>query len=219
MVLYIIDQVLNLPVSLSKTVANQEFNCTSFVGALNETELKEVEQFSDTPFFVPIDAGFESVQNILAMLGSEELEGILKYHVVPGTVQYYDILEHSTYLTTLQGDELTATITQDEYIFINGAALIYSDLIVANGVVHLIDNVLNPNATFTVPVNGTNGATPAFEDAMATPSPTATGDASSSETLASATSLVSSFLGQGLRVLRRREPSARPSCLVALRWL
>jgi len=199
-VLYIIDQVLNLPVSVSNTVTAEDFNGTSFVAALNETGLKEqVEQFSDTTFFVPVDAGFESIENILAGLDADAIEGIVKYHVVPGTVQYYDILEHSTSLTTLEGNNLTVSITEDEYIFINGAALIYSDLIVANGVVHLIDNVLNPNATFTVPVNGTDGGSPAFEGAITTHSstPTAPGDATGSGSSASATNPVESLLSAG----------------------
>lgn len=197
-ILYIINKVLNVPVSVSKTVVGKETNGTLFVGVLNEAGLREeVEQLPDTTFFVPINEGFESVEEILAGLGSEELAGILKYHVVPGTIQYNDILQNSTSLTTLQGDNVTVSVTQDEAIFINGAAIIYYDLIVANGVVHLIDNVLNPNATFTVPVNGTDGGSPAFEGAVITPAPTATGDAASSESSASATSLVSSLPSEG----------------------
>lgn len=200
-VLYVIDQVLNMPVTLSETVVGEETNGTFFAGALNMTGLqRELELLPDTTFFVPVNEGVESVEAILEALSSEELEAILKYHVVPGTVQYYDILEDSTSLKTLQGDNLTVTVTEDESIFINGAALIYSDLIVANGVVHLIDNVLNPNATFTVPANGTDGGAPAWEGAVTTPAPTATGDGSSpSETTGLVSSLASSGVARPMR--------------------
>jgi hypothetical protein len=189
---------LNVPVSVSKSVVGKETNGTLVVAILNEAGLREeVEQLPDTTFFVPINEGFESVGEILAGLGSEELDGILRYHVVPGTIQYYDILQNSTSLTTLQGDNVTISVTQDEDIFINGAAIIYYDLVVANGVVHPIENVLNPNATFTVPVDGTDGGSPAFEGAIIITAPTATGDAARSESSASATSLVSSLPSEG----------------------
>ncbi|KEF51156.1 uncharacterized protein A1O9_12770 [Exophiala aquamarina CBS 119918] len=84
-------------------------------------------------------------------------------------------------------DNLTVSITEDKDIFVNGAALIYPDLIVANRVDYPINNVLNSEATFNLPVNGTDGGVPAFEGPVTTPAPTVMGDAANSESSASLT--------------------------------
>jgi len=173
-VVYVIDGVLNLPVSISETVIG-EFNGTSFIDALNKTGLtEEVEPLHDVTYFVPVNDGFTAVEEALADLSFEELTEVLKYHVVPGTIGYYDTLENGTALTTLEGQNLTVFITDAGDMFINGAGIVYVDLIIANGVAHLIDNVINPNATVTAPVNGTEDGTPEFAVATSTGSAAAT---------------------------------------------
>jgi hypothetical protein len=89
---------------------------------------------------------------------------MLKYHVVPNTIGYVNTLEIGTTLTTLQGQYLTVFITDAGDMFINGAGIVYTDPILANGVTHLIDNVLNPDAIVIAPVNGTEDGVPAFGD-------------------------------------------------------
>jgi hypothetical protein len=87
-VIYILDNVLNIPVSVLKTVVGDEFNGTSFVDALNATGLaEEVELLHNSTFFVPVNDGFESAHAFLSNLTSEELAEVLK------TIGYYDTLE------------------------------------------------------------------------------------------------------------------------------
>jgi uncharacterized surface protein with fasciclin (FAS1) repeats len=169
-VLYVINDILNLPAPMSETVIG-DFNGTSFVAGLNSTGLtKEVDSIPDSTYFIPINDGVEAVQEALSSLSPEQLSDVLKYHVVPGTIGYYDTLKNGTVLTTLQGKNLTVFITDAGDMFIDNTGIVYVDLIVANGVVHLIDNVLNPNATIVAPINGTEDGVPEFQNTTPTTS-------------------------------------------------
>ena len=58
--------------------------------------------------------------------------------VVNGTVGYSSTLKNGTSLTTLSGGKLTITIDNGN-VFVNDAKVITPDVLVANGVVHVID--------------------------------------------------------------------------------
>lgn len=163
-VLHIIDSVLIVPANVSETAT--ELNLTAAVGALvNLTLADTVDTTEDITVFVPNNEAFAAIGSALPNLTMEELTSILTYHVVAGTVGYSNLLENGTQLETLQGTNVTITVTEDDGVFVNGARVVVPDVLVANGVVHVIDNVLNPeNATATAP-EGSESGSPAFEGA------------------------------------------------------
>ena len=67
----------------------------------------------------------------------------MSYHVVQGTVGYSTALSNTS-LPTLNGKEVEITITDDGAVFVNSARVINADVLIANGVLHVIDEVLNP---------------------------------------------------------------------------
>lgn len=75
---------------------------------------------------------------------------MLGYHVINGTVAYSSTLTNGTSVPTLAGPNVTITISDDD-VFVNSAKVVIPDVLVANGVVHVIDGVLNPNATAAAP--------------------------------------------------------------------
>jgi uncharacterized surface protein with fasciclin (FAS1) repeats len=161
-IVYPINNILNIPGSLTKEVSG-DLNGTSFIEALNRTGLREeVELLKDTTFFVPKNAAFETVEQSLSKLTTEELTQVLKYHIVPGTIAYYNTLENGTSLTTLHGQDLTVFVNEEEEMFINGAGVSSVDISVANGVVVIIDNVLNPKAEVQLPASDAEDGVPAF---------------------------------------------------------
>lgn len=181
-IVYPINNILNIPGSLTKEVSG-DLNGTSFIEALNRTGLREeVELLKDTTFFVPKNAAFESVEQSLSKLTTEELTQVLKYHVVPGTIAYYNTLKNGTTLTTLQGQDLTVFVNEEEEMFINGAGVSSVDITVANGVVVIIDNVLNPKAEVQPPASDAEDGVPAF----------ATGGSGTSQDSASTTTAAAS---------------------------
>jgi uncharacterized surface protein with fasciclin (FAS1) repeats len=164
-VVHIIDNVLLIPQNVTETAT--QLNLTAAAGAIANASLDEdVDYLEDVTIFVPNNEAFAAIGSALPNLTTEELTAILTYHVVNGTVSYSDLLENGTQLTTLQGNNVTVTVEDDDDVFINGAKVLIPDVLVANGVIHVIDNVLNPeNSTATAPEDGAESGTPAFEGA------------------------------------------------------
>ena len=164
-VVHIIDNVLLIPQNVSETAT--QLNLTAAAGALKNASLVDsVDYLEDVTIFVPNNEAFSAIGSALPNLTMEELTPILTYHVVNGTVGYSNKLENGTILKTLEGTNVTITVEDNGDVFVNSAKVVLPDVLVANGVVHVIDNVLNPeNATATAPANGTESGSPAFEGA------------------------------------------------------
>ncbi len=69
---------------------------------------------------------------------------ILKYHVL-GAMVPSDSLVSGDY-TTLNGDSVTITVSDDGSIMVNDANVIVADIVASNGIIHVIDKVLLPAA-------------------------------------------------------------------------
>jgi uncharacterized surface protein with fasciclin (FAS1) repeats len=178
-VIHVIDRFLVLPESPSDTLTTA--NLTSLRGALNDTNLIEaVDTTPDVTIFAPSNQAFQDIGSALANLSVEDISNILTYHVINGTIGYSSGLENGTTLTTLNGQNLTITVGDEGRIFVNSARVTVADVIVANGIVHVIDGVLNPsNATIADPADEEGegafpGATPVSEVPFTSgqPSPT-----------------------------------------------
>ncbi|PQE15528.1 hypothetical protein CJF32_00006884 [Rutstroemia sp. NJR-2017a WRK4] len=174
-VIHVIDTVLSIPASVSSTAL--DLNLTSLYGALNATSLASpVDSLTNVTIFAPNNQAFGNIANLVPTLSTEQLSSILTYHVVNGTVGYSTGLKNGS-IPTLGGGEVTITI-EGGNVFVNSAKVVVADILVANGVVHVIDNVLNPNNTSANPSatsaaysgasTATNGAVPFTSGVSAT---------------------------------------------------
>ncbi|RPB22904.1 Fasciclin-domain-containing protein [Terfezia boudieri ATCC MYA-4762] len=145
-VIHIIDHVLNLPYTVSETAAY--FSLTALSGALVKTGL--LETFDNTPgltIFAPNNAAFQIIGNIATGLSTSQLTEVLNYHAVNHTI--YDITgaqAQDIRVASVQGGELTINENQGGW-FVNGARIIggkEGGIVVGNGIVYIIDGVLNP---------------------------------------------------------------------------
>jgi len=163
-IIHVIDTLLTLPpnVSDSATAAN----LTALNGALNATNLTNtVNDAHDVTIFAPNNDAFQSIGSALANMSMTELAGILAYHVVSGgSVGYSSQLMNGTSLKTVQGGKITIRV-ENGTIFVNSAKVLTPDVLVANGVVHIIDNVLNPNNTSVAPSTSATAGSPAYTSA------------------------------------------------------
>jgi uncharacterized surface protein with fasciclin (FAS1) repeats len=104
----------------------------------------------DGPFtvFAPTDAAFAALPAGLLdeLLADPQgaLTNILLYHVV-GATALSTSLSDGQMITTLQGQDVTVTI-DGANVFINDAQVTVADVIATNGVVHVINAVLVPQA-------------------------------------------------------------------------
>ena len=101
--------------------------------------------------FAPTNAAFARLgldEEGVRALDTETLVNILTYHVTPGNRLASELLEEQT-ITMLNGG--TAEVTQqDKYVFINEARLFTPFLVnlpTRNGIIHIINGVLQPTNT------------------------------------------------------------------------
>jgi uncharacterized surface protein with fasciclin (FAS1) repeats len=118
----------------------------TLVGALETTGLVETLK-GDGPFtvFAPTDAAFGAFTDIeLDAITSDVdlLTRILTYHVVPGDVRAADVVNLSS-APTVNGKDLSITVEGGE-VFVDGRRVAQTDLVVENGVIHVLDGVLLP---------------------------------------------------------------------------
>ena len=143
-------------------------NLTSLETALTAAQLTETLRATG-PFtvFVPNNEAFAallanqqvaSLEALVEKLGVEAVSNILQAHVVNGLIRSDDVRDKDV-LTTLSGATLTATVSGGE-LFINGAKVIEADLATDNGVVHVINQVVNLSAAS----DGSNGFTVTIEN-------------------------------------------------------
>ncbi len=115
--------------------------------ALQAADLVSVLQ-NDGPFtvFAPVNSAFAQLpagelDRLLQPENVAELQELLQYHVVSGALFAADLSEGQT-LTTLAGGEIEISLSGGPSV--NGEAITTVDIEASNGVVHLIDGVLQP---------------------------------------------------------------------------
>ena len=88
--------------------------------------------------------GATDLAGLVAALTREGVAGILQAHVIGDSLPSGD-LEETEYETLNDGSTITISV-EDGNVFANGAQVLTTDLEIANGVVHIIDSVININA-------------------------------------------------------------------------
>mgnify|MGYP001122398727 CR=1 FL=1 len=140
-------------------IVSSDSRFTTLLAALQEAGL--VETFSgDTPYtvFAPTDDAFNaylSANGLTAtdLLNSPDLAGILQYHVVQGAVQSSALSNGP--VETLTGENVYVNVNNG--VVINGKSTVTSaDVAADNGVIHVIDAVLEPAAGSVVDIAAGN---------------------------------------------------------------
>jgi uncharacterized surface protein with fasciclin (FAS1) repeats len=162
-IIHKIDSVLTLPDPISETAL--DLGLFAAVGALQAGNL--VDTVNDTPnitAFIPTNQAFEAVGSLFANTSLSTLQDVLRYHVIPDTVLFSPNISNSS-VSTLEGNNLNLTVINNT-VFVNSARVVIPNVIVANGVFHVIDGVLNPNGTSSPDtLNPSSSGTPAFSNA------------------------------------------------------
>lgn len=139
---YIIDEVLSLPMNISG-VASALF--PTLGGVIGSSGLlKPLMMASEVTIFAPNDAAVATVMSEIATLNATTIMGVLANHVINGTAAYSDRLTTSNY-TSAGGSPFTfMSNSSGTYVMSanSTAKIVQSDIIIQNGVVHVIDGVL-----------------------------------------------------------------------------
>ncbi|MBS3991307.1 MAG: fasciclin domain-containing protein [Erysipelothrix sp.] len=153
MMLFAMTSITALPADDIVDTAIDNGSFTILVQALEAAGLVETLR-GDGPFtvFAPTDAAFADLLAELDVTAAEllahpRLKEVLLYHVVAGEVESGDITEGLTTETALGlGEELTFTLVGG--VFVNDSEVVLPDVFATNGVIHVIDKVLIPEAFF-----------------------------------------------------------------------
>ncbi|NDJ75436.1 MAG: fasciclin domain-containing protein, partial [Chloroflexi bacterium] len=149
-VIHVIDSVLFPPYNILGLANANGYSI--FLDALEAANLTDA-LLGDGPFtvFVPTNAAFVAALNALGITAdelfadTELLTSILLYHVVSGAVTS-DVVVTLSSAPTLNGASVSID-GSDGVALNNGQAnVIVPDLVVSNGVIHVIDGVLLPPA-------------------------------------------------------------------------
>ncbi|WP_018149261.1 fasciclin domain-containing protein [Henriciella marina] len=127
--------------------SNDSFS--TLVTAVTEAGLVDALK-GDGPFtvFAPTNDAFAAlpdgtVETLLMDENIDQLQAILKLHVVSGKIKSGDIAEGTTEVETLGGETIDVVNT-DGTITVGGAEVIMADVYTSNGVIHAIDGVILP---------------------------------------------------------------------------
>jgi uncharacterized surface protein with fasciclin (FAS1) repeats len=99
--------------------------------------------------FAPTDAAFAklpagTVENLLKPENKDQLTAILTYHVVSGKVMAADVVKLKE-AKTVNGKMLQVKVNGSN-VMINDANVTATDIAASNGVIHVIDSVVLPQA-------------------------------------------------------------------------
>ncbi len=153
-VIHVVDTVLLPPADMpDKTIveiAVEDGRFTTLVAALQAADLVDTLS-GEGPFtvFAPTDDAFAKLPagTVEALLEDiPQLTDILLYHIVPGKVMAADVLTLDGKMadTALEGKQIAIKIDGDKVMLNQDVMVIITDIVAANGVIHVIDTVLLP---------------------------------------------------------------------------
>ena len=117
------------------------------VETLNDNEKKYTIFAPNNAAFTKLLAtlGAADLDALVAELTTEGLAGVLGAHVIADSLPA-DLLEAKEYPTLTEGKTITVTKT-DDGVFVNGAGVVTPNIFTSNGVIHIIDSVINAETT------------------------------------------------------------------------
>ncbi|XP_053114317.1 stabilin-2 isoform X2 [Hemicordylus capensis] len=123
---------------------SRDTNSSKFSSFLMDSGVRDILGVGPFTVFAPSTQAMLNESKMNSWYAKGVLPQILRYHVVSCTGLLYNDLILGKTVTTLQGEQLKITFSQNS-VFLNGKAkILNSDIITTNGVIHIIDTVLIP---------------------------------------------------------------------------
>ncbi|KAJ3126042.1 hypothetical protein HK098_007919 [Nowakowskiella sp. JEL0407] len=150
-IIHYVDALLIPPQPVS--VVAKAANFTSLLDAVTATNLqKPIEDAKNITIFAPTNAAFAAISDVVKTLSTSQVAAVLQYHVVPGAVFSPDVvkLPNNTEITTLLGQKFKVAFVDGAPVILgfgnkSPVKLSITDVLVANGVIHVVDAVIIPD--------------------------------------------------------------------------
>jgi uncharacterized surface protein with fasciclin (FAS1) repeats len=194
LVLYVVTQVLEPPGPLSTTLTKQNLTILSKILSTtdlptdNTTLISALESAEGYTLFAPNDAALTLAASTISSLPNKTVEGtVLANHFINGTTVYSPSFISSSGYTSAAGEGLSFTTNSSGTYVTSGssvAKVVKSDVLVKNGVVHIVDGVLantaaNAAAASSAYVSATSVAAKSTTETGPVGGPTNSGSSSS----------------------------------------
>jgi uncharacterized surface protein with fasciclin (FAS1) repeats len=174
-VVHAISIVLMPPQSPGETLPTVSILSTLLQALVRTQLVSTVDGLPDITVFAPSNAAFTAAGVDVSTMNATDLAAVLVYHVIPKRYFSSDLMTEMQ-LTTVAGKNLTFVPSSSGPPTVNGVALSDTyDVLISNGVVHVIEGVLMPPAettTTTAATPTTTAATPTGTTTDATPTTT-----------------------------------------------
>lgn len=118
---------------------------------------------SNITIFVPNNQAFQDLGPAITNLTTDQLASIIDYTTLSSVV-FSTGLTNGTKLLTKNNENITI-LHSGNNVYINSAQLLTPDILIANGVLHVIDNVLNPQGPGAQPNPAIGSQAPVFASA------------------------------------------------------
>ncbi len=145
-VIHVVDAVILPAVSIA-AIARTTADLSILTSVLEDTGLFSAvaNLEADLTVFAPLNSAFTPLldDGTIASLTGEQLESVILYHVIPGSVLSTDI-SGTVMVESLQGDDLSVSAENGGVTINTNATVQAADITAANGVIHVIDGVLIP---------------------------------------------------------------------------
>jgi len=146
--LHVINAVASFPENVSTTA--QEAGLTTLIKALDQVGLTNmVDTTVGLTVFAPSNQAFANIE--WQRLSNDQLKTILLYHIVPALaagIPYSTTFTQLEQFPTLEGDDIAVYLEKNGQILVesakSNATCFLPNALTKNGVVHLIDTVLQP---------------------------------------------------------------------------
>lgn len=121
---------------------------SSLAGALQQYApdvLPALVEAQGITVFAPTNEAFQSAMSTIGQVSEQDVMTVLAGHVLNGTVVYSSQLMDGQNVTTASGSTITVMLNETGAFVMSGnstAEIVRSDVLLENGVVHVIDSVL-----------------------------------------------------------------------------
>ena len=128
-------------------LANSNQHLTTFVNLIEKAEITDVLK-SKGPFtvFIPTNEAFnhlskEELEQLLQPENKVRLIKVLQAHILPNKV-YASAFKDAQRIKTADNKRINVQVSADQTITIGGARIVKPNVEVSNGVVHIVDDVI-----------------------------------------------------------------------------
>lgn len=134
------------------TLARMDENLSTFVQLVEQAGLEQSFNFAESPItlFAPTNEAFQAMtkeryEYLIDPENSAELISVLQAHVIPSEVPSVSFSENQRIVDS-EGNEIPVTTEmQGTVVFIGGAEIVKSDIPASNGIIHVVNGVIDPS--------------------------------------------------------------------------